>query len=85
MYQVKLESKAETELRKLPPEILRRIDSKLDTLANNPRPRGVKKLSGRKKEGWRIRAGDYRILYRIDDDKELVLIYRIRHRAEAYR
>lgn len=85
MYQVKLESKAETDLRKLPNEILRRIDSTISTLENNPRPRGVKKLSGKKKEGWRVRVGNYRILYRIDDGKKVVLIYRIRHRSEAYR
>ena len=85
MYQVKLESKAEAALRRLPAEVLRRVDSKFSALENNPRPKGVKKLSGRKKEGWRVRVGDYRVLYRIDDDKKLVLIYRIRHRSEAYR
>ncbi|MCL0040742.1 type II toxin-antitoxin system RelE/ParE family toxin [Thermodesulfovibrionales bacterium] len=85
IYQVKLGSKAEAELRKLPSDVLRRVDSIFNALENNPRPKGVKKLAGKKKEGWRIRVGDYRILYRIDDDRRLILIYRIRHRSEVYR
>ena len=52
-------------------------------LAENPRPSGVVKLSGR--EGWRIRIGDYRVIFMIDDAKKEVVIYAIGHRREIYR
>lgn len=85
-YTVRLERGAEQELRDLPKDILKRVDKKLQELADNPRPRGVVKLSaGRFGEGWRIRVGNYRILYRIIDNERLVLVYRIKHRREAYR
>ena len=53
-------------------------------LISNPRPPGVIKLRGAENE-WRIRVGDYRIIYEIDDDKRLIAILRIRHRREVYR
>jgi len=53
------------------------------SLADNPRPQGVVKLSGR--EGWRIRVGDYRVIYTIDDAHKEVVIYAIGHRREIYR
>jgi mRNA interferase RelE/StbE len=84
-YTVRLESRAEEELRVLPQSVLKRIDAKLRSLADNPRPRGVVKLSGLKGEGWRVRVGDYRILYRIRDDIRVIEVYRIKHRREAYR
>jgi len=52
-------------------------------LAVNPRPHGVAKLSGR--EAWRIRVGDYRVIYTIDDARQGVVIYAIGHRREIYR
>ena len=85
MYQLKLEKRAEAEFKKLSSEILKRVDSRLSALENDPRPKGVKKLSGRGKEGWRVRVGDYRILYRIDDNKKRVAVYRIKHRSEVYK
>jgi mRNA interferase RelE/StbE len=53
-------------------------------LYDQPRPHNSKKLSGGGSQ-WRIRLGDYRILYEIDDAKNLVKVYRIAHRKEAYR
>ena len=85
MYLVRLERKADAEFKKLPSEILRRVDSELSALENDPRPKGVKKLSGRRRSGWRIRVGDYRILYRIDDNEKHVSVYRIKHRSKAYK
>lgn len=82
-YTVHLERRAERELRRLPPEVIRRIDAMIYQLANNPRPDGVVKLSGQMDSGWRVRVGDYRILYRIEGRR--VDIYRIRHRRDAYR
>lgn len=61
-YAVRLESGAEHDLEHLPKDILKRIDSKLTSLANNPGPRRVTKLQGREGLGWRVRVGEYRIL-----------------------
>ncbi|WP_373510743.1 type II toxin-antitoxin system RelE/ParE family toxin [Thiocapsa sp.] len=52
-------------------------------MADEPRPRGVKKLGGR--NAWRIRVGDYRILYEIHDERLLILVVDVRHRREIYR
>ena len=85
IYLVRLESVAERELKRLPNDILRRVDEALRSLADNPRPRGVKKLRGREGQGWRVRVGIYRILYSIDDSARVVTVYRIAPRARAYR
>ncbi len=60
-----------------------RIDRKIMSLAGNPRPAGCKKLRGYKDQ-WRIRVGDYRVVYLLDDDKALVTIMRVAHRKEVY-
>lgn len=84
-YTIRLESRAERQLKGLPDDVLRRVDTKLHALSVNPRPRGVKKLQGREGEGWRVRVGDYRILYTIDDATHLVSVYRVDLRARVYR
>ncbi|MEW6360398.1 MAG: type II toxin-antitoxin system RelE/ParE family toxin [Planctomycetota bacterium] len=84
-YTVCLESSAERDLKRLPRDVLRRVDMKLLSLAQNPRPHGVRKLAGREGDGWRVRIGDYRILYTIDDEARTVSVYRIRSRPTAYR
>ncbi|MBI4299143.1 MAG: type II toxin-antitoxin system RelE/ParE family toxin [Chloroflexi bacterium] len=83
-YKVLLERRVEKELRSLPRQALRRIDLRLLQLAEDPTPRGAVKLRGRETEGWRLRIGDYRILYTVDDQRSLVRVYRIKHRREAY-
>lgn len=55
----------------------------MENLASNPRPAGCKKLQGGDRE-WRIRVGDYRIVYTVDDSKLLVEVTRIRHRSQVY-
>jgi mRNA interferase RelE/StbE len=60
-----------------------RINGAIDGLADDPRPEGAVKLAGR--NDFRIRVGDYRIVYAIDDDERLVIIARIAHRREVYR
>jgi len=82
-YHVALTSSAEIELRKLPNQWIARIAPRLENLASNPRPPGCKKLKGGDKE-WRIRVGDYRVVYTIDDARLLVEITRIRHRSVIY-
>ena len=82
-YHVALTSSAEKELRKLSSPWIARIAPRLDNLSVNPRPAGCKKLKGGDKE-WRIRVGDYRVVYTIDDALSLVEVTRIRHRKEVY-
>jgi mRNA interferase RelE/StbE len=82
-YHVLLTSSAEKELKRLPNQLISRIISRLESLASNPRPPGCKKLKGGDRE-WRIRVGDYRAVYTIDDPKSLVEVTRIRHRSAAY-
>jgi len=82
-YSVRLKDRAERELRKLPQKEIVRIVRRLRELALDPRPYGCQKLSG--VELYRIRQGDYRVLYTIYDDEHLVEIIKIGHRREVYR
>lgn len=84
MHDVLLESSAERDLRKLPVEVFERVISEIRSLAREPRPPGSRKLSGSKHD-WRVRVGEYRILYEIDDRVREVRVMRVRHRREAYR
>lgn len=84
-YSILLERQAEKELRSLPNQLLLRIDKRILSLADEPRPKGVLKLKGKEGEGWRIKIGDYRVLYTIDDVQKIVKIYRIKHRRDVYR
>ena len=79
-----IENKAQKDFLKLSPPHDHQVKKAIGDLANKPRPPGVKKLSGTT-DGYRVRAGDYRILYTIDDRKKIVTVYRIRHRREVYR
>ena len=82
-YAVDIHAPAKKSLCRLPANIQTRIARSMLALAENPRPSGVVKLSGR--EGWRIRVSDYRVIYTIDDAKKEVVIYAIGHRREVYR
>jgi mRNA interferase RelE/StbE len=82
-YDVVLTASAEKELSKLSGQLVARIVPRLESLSSNPRPPGCKKLQGGDRE-WRIRVGDYRVVYTIDDTKLLVEVTRIRHRGEVY-
>jgi len=82
-YQVRIIPSAEKEMDKLPALIHRRISRKILLLEDNPRPRGAKKLSGR--EEYRLRAGDYGVLYTIDDKGHMVTVFAVGHRREVYR
>lgn len=83
-FRVEFTNAAAKELRKLDAGIRRRILSGIDELAQNPRPAGCKKLVG-ETYGWRIRIGDYRVLYDIFDDVLVVTVVRVAHRRESYR
>ncbi|MFW6118270.1 MAG: type II toxin-antitoxin system RelE family toxin [Chloroflexota bacterium] len=81
-YSDRLEKAAEKQLEKLATEILDRITQQLMHLEHNPRERNVQKLRG--VEGNRIRVGDYRILFTINDETREVRVYRVKHRREVY-
>jgi mRNA interferase RelE/StbE len=82
-YTVAFTSSAAKELKKLSRQLVARIVPRLENLASNPRPAGCRKLQGGDRE-WRIRVGDYRVVYTVDDTKLLVEVTRIRHRREVY-
>ncbi len=83
-YRVQIERRAQKALDALPRDLRRRIAAKVDALAANPRPPGVRKLEG-EEDLYRLRVGDYRVLYAIRDAVLLVLVVRIADRREAYR
>ena len=78
-----MRSAAERERRRLQGHIRQRINRHLLQLESEPRPSGVEKLVGRP-NSWRLRVGDYRILYEIDDTNQRVIIHRIAHRRDVY-
>jgi len=83
MYKIELRRKAQRALDRLPKDDFNAVLGTVKGLANIPRPRGVEKI---KSAGlWRIRQGDYRIVYSIDDGQKIVTILRIGHRREIYR
>lgn len=85
-YSVTLRLGAKRDLESLPLAARRRITRAIDGLVTEPRPRGSTLLAGRPGERiWRVRVGDYRILYEIRDDELVVLVIRIGHRREIYR
>ena len=83
-YTIEFRPAALRELKALPREILQRISRKIDSLADNPRPPGVEKLSG-SEDSYRVRVGDYRIVYLIEDRALLICVVRIGHRKNVYR
>lgn len=84
-YKVLIDARAAKQLEKLPKSAVERIDAAIAALSDTPRPTGVKMLQGKLKPGWRVRVGNYRVLYRIDDAAGDVTIFDIGHRREIYR
>ncbi len=82
-YQVIFTKSAERELKKLPNQVITRVIPVIQKLANNPRPSGCIKLEGSSNR-YRVRIGDYRILYLIEDQIKIIEIVGIRNRREAY-
>lgn len=81
-YEIEVLPAAVREIRKLPPEAKRRVQAVIEMLAENPRPPAAKKLVGRPE--WRVRTGDYRVLYRVEDGLLTVVVVRAGHRREIY-
>ena len=84
MYQVVIERRAEKDLNRLSPPLQRRVGESILALAANPRPPGCRKLVGGQ-DDWRIRVGDYRVIYQIADTVRVVRVTRVRHRREVYK
>ena len=84
MYEIYLERSAEKDLRKLRPPFFNTILAKIKALANNPHPRGSRKIMD-SDNFWRIRIGSHRVLYEIIDSENSIRIYKIRHRKDAYK
>jgi len=82
-YSLFIKRSAENELKALPKPDLSRIVQKIQSLAANPRPSGYQKMSGHSQ--YRIRQGDYRVLYTVNDTDRVVEIIKIGHRREVYR
>ena len=83
-YQLEVKQKAAKELARVRPDIGRRLLQSIESLASNPRPRQSHKLS-ESENSYRLRVGDYRVLYQIDDEAKLVSIFKVGHRREVYR
>ena len=82
-YAVVVSDRAARELEALPASVATRIYAKLEALASQPRPSGVKKLQG-ERDLWRIRIGEYRVIYSVNDRNRVVDVVRVRHRSKAY-
>jgi len=82
-YKIYFRKSAAKELEKLPKAILRKIIKKIESLSEEPRPAGCEKLSGQ--ELYRIRQGDYRIVYSIRDNELTVWIIKVGHRKDIYK
>ena len=82
-YSIRFKSSAEKQLGKLEKSLARRILAAIEALADNPRPSGCRKLRG-ETNLWRVRVGDYRVVYSVHDSARLVRVFAVRHREGAY-
>jgi mRNA interferase RelE/StbE len=82
-YSVWVLRRAQKELARLPKDSYSQVRDRIRALADDPRPRGCRKLTGR--EGWRLRVGTYRVLYEIDDEGDKVTVLHVGHRRDVYR
>ena len=84
MYQINISKHALKEITSLPTKICKQISLTIDDLAVDPRPVGCKKLKGEKEYLWRVRVGDYRIIYKIEDVVKVIEIRKVGHRKNIY-
>lgn len=85
MYTINISQSALKELYRLQKSTVKKLEKAIDGLANNPRPSGVKKLKGSTEDLYRIRSGDYRIVYSIEDEIKVIDIRKIGHRKDIYK
>ena len=84
MYEVYLERAAERDLKALSIQNVHRILPHIKALSRNPKPSGCRKITGSKND-WRIRVGDFRVIYEVDEKAKAVRVMRVRRRREVYR
>ena len=84
MYRVLLERRSERDLKKLPAEIFHRIIPQIKSLSENSHPSGCRKITA-SENAWRIRVGEYRIVYEVDSRGKTVRVMRVRHRKDVYK
>jgi len=82
-YSLFILPRAQKELGQLNPGAFARVRDAIRELANDPRPPGCLKLTGR--DGWRLRVGEFRVIYEIDDEHRLVTVLNVGHRRDVYR
>ena len=85
MYKITFKNSAYKELERLPKSTVRKIAIAIDKLADNPKPIGIKKLKDSSEDLYRIRVGDYRVIYAINEGIRIVNILRIGHRKDIYK
>jgi len=83
-YELLIERHAERDIKKLERSLFMQVTTAIKGLADNPYPKNSKKIKGSQND-WRLRIGDYRVLYEIDNKTKIIKIMRIKHRREAYR
>lgn len=83
-FRIEWKKSTRKDLRKLPPGAVARVLDAVEALAQNPFPHGVEKLSG-SEHAYRMRLGDYRVVYEVVTEAKLVEIQRVRHRKDVYR
>jgi mRNA interferase RelE/StbE len=82
-YHILIERYAQKQIMRLDKKVIPVIKTAISNLANNPRPSGYKKLRG--EDAYRIRVGNYRIIYEINDDVILVIVVSVGHRKDVYK
>ncbi len=85
VYRIEFLKRAEKHFKSLPSDAQKRLSKRIDALAQNPRPSGVKKLSNNEEKFYRIRESDYRVIYQIHDQLLLVFIVDVGHRRKIYK
>ena len=85
MFKIVFKKSAQKEIEKLPAVVVKRIAPAIDDLAENPRPQGSKKLTSQAENLWRIRFGDYRVVYLIEDAIQIIEVRKVGHRKDIYK
>ncbi len=82
-FDIRFKESVAKDLRQLPVKDIKRILRRIDTLIDEPRPTGCEKLSIQ--ERYRVRQGDYRIIYEVDDEEHTIIVTKVGHRREVYK
>ncbi len=84
MYEIVFTKAAKKQLKKIPKQDQQKISTRIQDLSTNPRPEGMKALQGKLAQFHRVRSGNYRVMYSIEDEKLIVLVVKIAHRKVVY-